>query len=57
MPYVMVMGSLSAPHLSKDEGATVYGLKSEERASLVRVNNVPIIYLQDIPIFLETFYV
>lgn len=40
MPYVMVMGSLSAPHLSKDEGATVYGLKSEERASLVRVNNV-----------------
>lgn len=45
MPYVMVMGSLSAPHLSKDEGATVYGLKSEERASLVRVNNVPIIYL------------
>ncbi|KAF9811336.1 hypothetical protein SFRURICE_002705 [Spodoptera frugiperda] len=39
MPYVMVMGSLSAPHLSKDEGATVYGLKSEERASLVRELN------------------
>lgn len=38
MPYIMVMGSLSAPHLSKDEGATVYGLKSEERATLVRVN-------------------
>lgn len=31
------MGSLSAPHLSKDDGATVYGLKSEERAALVRV--------------------
>lgn len=30
------MGSLTAPHLSKDE-ATVYGLKSEERAELVRV--------------------
>lgn len=36
MPYIMVMGSLSAPHLSSD-GATVYGLKSEERATLVRV--------------------
>ncbi|KOB74918.1 Uncharacterized protein OBRU01_08328 [Operophtera brumata] len=35
MPYIMVMGSLSAPHLSSD-GATVYGLKSEERATLVR---------------------
>lgn len=35
----MVMGSLSAPHLSKDEGATVYGLKSEERAALVRELN------------------
>ncbi|CAH0729645.1 unnamed protein product, partial [Brenthis ino] len=35
----MVMGSLSAPHLSKDDGATVYGLKSEERASLVRELN------------------
>ncbi|CAH2039723.1 unnamed protein product, partial [Iphiclides podalirius] len=33
------MGSLSAPHLSKDEGATVYGLKSEERATLVRELN------------------
>lgn len=40
MPYVMVMGSLSAPHLSKDEGVTVYGLKSEERSSLVRVTNI-----------------
>ncbi|XP_047993742.1 uncharacterized protein LOC125232154 [Leguminivora glycinivorella] len=39
MPYIMVMGSLSAPHLSKDEGATVYGLKSEERAALVRELN------------------
>ncbi|XP_046968421.1 uncharacterized protein LOC124536050 [Vanessa cardui] len=39
MPYIMVMGSLSAPHLSKDEGATVYGLKSEERAALVREMN------------------
>lgn len=39
MPYIMVMGSLSAPHLSKDEGATVYGLKSEERATLVRELN------------------
>ncbi|XP_049874412.1 uncharacterized protein LOC126372628 [Pectinophora gossypiella] len=39
MPYVMVMGSLSAPHLSKDEGATVYGLNSEERASLVQELN------------------
>lgn len=37
MPYIMVMGCLSAPHLSKDEGATVYGLKSDERAALVRV--------------------
>lgn len=37
MPYVMVMGSLSAQHLSKDEGATIYGLKSDERAALVRV--------------------
>lgn len=35
----MVMGSLSAQHLSKDEGATVYGLKSEERAALVRELN------------------
>lgn len=42
MPYIMVMGSLSAPHLSKDEGATVYGLKSEERATLVRVINMTI---------------
>ncbi|CAG9793796.1 unnamed protein product [Diatraea saccharalis] len=39
MPYIMVMGSLSAPHLSKDEGATVYGLKSEERVLLVRELN------------------
>lgn len=39
MPYIMVMGSLSAPHLSKDEGATVYGLKSEERVALVRELN------------------
>ncbi|XP_030035055.1 uncharacterized protein LOC115451005 [Manduca sexta] len=39
MPYIMVMGSLSAPHLSKDEGATVYGLKSDERAALVRELN------------------
>ncbi|XP_053606614.1 zinc transporter 7-like [Plodia interpunctella] len=39
MPYIMVLGSLSAPHLSKDEGATVYGLKSEERAVLVRELN------------------
>ncbi|KAJ0178370.1 hypothetical protein K1T71_006193 [Dendrolimus kikuchii] len=39
MPYVMVMGSLSAQHLSKDEGATVYGLKSDERAVLVRELN------------------
>ncbi|CAH2091261.1 unnamed protein product [Euphydryas editha] len=39
MPYIMVMGSLSAPHLSKDEGATVYGLKSEERSALVREMN------------------
>ncbi|XP_026731758.1 uncharacterized protein LOC113496666 [Trichoplusia ni] len=39
MPYVMVMGSLSAPHLSKDEGATVYGLKNDERASLLRELN------------------
>ncbi|KAJ2944288.1 hypothetical protein O0L34_g18274 [Tuta absoluta] len=39
MPYIMVMGSLSAPHLSKDEGATVYGLNSEERASLVQELN------------------
>ncbi|CAG5025484.1 unnamed protein product [Parnassius apollo] len=39
MPYIMVMGSLSAPHLSKDEGAAVYGLKSEERATLVRELN------------------
>lgn len=39
MPYIMVMGSLSAAHLSKDEGATVYGLKSEERSTLVRVGN------------------
>ncbi|KAM3966449.1 uncharacterized protein ACR2FA_012756 [Aphomia sociella] len=39
MPYIMVMGSLSAPHLSKDEGATVYGLKSEERTTLVRELN------------------
>ncbi|XP_045450808.1 uncharacterized protein LOC123659653 [Melitaea cinxia] len=39
MPYIMVMGSLSAPHLSKDEGATVYGLKSEERSTLVREMN------------------
>ncbi|KAL4703297.1 hypothetical protein ACJJTC_015429 [Scirpophaga incertulas] len=39
MPYVMVMGSLSTPHLSKDEGATVYGLKSEERVALVRELN------------------
>ncbi|OWR49082.1 uncharacterized protein LOC116772452 [Danaus plexippus] len=38
MPYIMVMGSLTAPHLSKDE-ATVYGLKSEERAELVRELN------------------
>lgn len=45
MPYIMVMGSLSAPHLSKDEGATVYGLKSEERATLVRVINMTINYL------------
>lgn len=37
MPYIMVMGSLSAHHLSKDEGATVYGLKSEERTTLIRV--------------------
>lgn len=37
MPYIMIMGSLSAQHLSKDEGATVYGLKSDERATLVRV--------------------
>lgn len=35
----MVMGSLSAAHLSKDEGATVYGLKSEERSTLVREMN------------------
>ncbi|CAK1556177.1 unnamed protein product [Leptosia nina] len=33
------MGSLSAAHLSKDEGATVYGLKKDERASLVRELN------------------
>ncbi|XP_026316807.1 uncharacterized protein LOC113227924 [Hyposmocoma kahamanoa] len=39
MPYIMVMGSLSAPHLSKDDGATVYGLNSEERATLVRELN------------------
>ncbi|XP_034831688.1 uncharacterized protein [Maniola hyperantus] len=39
MPYIMVMGSLSAPHLSKDEGATVYGLKRDERATLVRELN------------------
>ncbi|CAG9561104.1 unnamed protein product [Danaus chrysippus] len=39
MPYIMVMGSLTAPHLSKDEGATVYGLKSEERVELVRELN------------------
>ncbi|XP_026750321.1 uncharacterized protein LOC113510969 [Galleria mellonella] len=39
MPYIMVMGSLSAPHLSKDEGVTVYGLKSEERDTLVRELN------------------
>ncbi|XP_072947804.1 uncharacterized protein [Epargyreus clarus] len=39
MPYIMVMGSLSAPHLSKDDVATVYGLKSEERAALVRELN------------------
>ncbi|KPJ14294.1 hypothetical protein RR48_05272 [Papilio machaon] len=39
MPYIMIMGSLSAQHLSKDEGATVYGLKSDERATLVRELN------------------
>lgn len=33
----MVMGNISAPHLSKDDGVSVYGLKSEERATLVRV--------------------
>ncbi|GBP66458.1 hypothetical protein EVAR_51444_1 [Eumeta japonica] len=33
------MGSLTAPHISKDEGCTVYGLKSEERATLVRELN------------------
>lgn len=43
MPYIMVMGSLSAPHLSKDEGATVYGLKSEERSTLVRVGSIYLI--------------
>ncbi|CAG9087771.1 unnamed protein product [Plutella xylostella] len=36
MPYIMVMGNLSAPHLANNEGATVYGLKNEERATLVR---------------------
>ncbi|CAH2244493.1 jg17967 [Pararge aegeria aegeria] len=35
----MVMGCLSALHLSKDEGATVYGLKSDERSALVRELN------------------
>ncbi|XP_023940332.1 uncharacterized protein LOC112047438 [Bicyclus anynana] len=39
MPYIMVMGCLSAPHLSKDEGATVYGLKNDERTTLVRELN------------------
>ncbi|CAF4909095.1 unnamed protein product [Pieris macdunnoughi] len=39
MPYIMIMGGLSAPHLSKDEGATVYGLKKDERASVVRELN------------------
>ncbi|CAB3251403.1 unnamed protein product [Arctia plantaginis] len=52
MPYIMVMGSLSAHHLSKDEGATVYGLKSEERATLVRELNsslsVAIAFLSDV---------
>lgn len=46
MPYIMVMGSLSSQHLSKDEGATVYGLKSEERATLVRVSLVQHFSLQ-----------
>lgn len=45
MPYIMVMGSLSAPHLSKDDGATVYGLKSEERATLVRVIMYTIVFI------------
>ncbi|KAF9405520.1 hypothetical protein HW555_013785 [Spodoptera exigua] len=31
MPYVMVIGSVSVAHLSNDEGATVYGLNTEER--------------------------
>ncbi|CAG4950442.1 unnamed protein product [Colias eurytheme] len=39
MPYIMVMGGISAPQLSKDEGATVYGLKKDERAVLVRELN------------------
>lgn len=33
------MGSLSAQHLSKDEGTTVYGLKSEERTTLIQELN------------------
>ncbi|XP_041986249.1 uncharacterized protein LOC121738336 isoform X2 [Aricia agestis] len=52
MPYIMVMGSLSLPNLTKDEGATVYGLKRDERATLVRDLNssfgVPIASASDI---------
>lgn len=42
MPYIMVMGSLRMPNLTKDEGATVYGLNSEERAKLVMVKTINI---------------
>lgn len=41
----MVMGSLSAPHFSKDDGATVYGLKSDERATLVRVIMYTVVFI------------
>ncbi|VVC90903.1 unnamed protein product [Leptidea sinapis] len=39
MPYIMVMGNLSSNQLSTKDGATVYGLNSEERETLVRELN------------------